>query len=154
MQEELPSYRERVVQILLDQDEGGLNLNMPPGAIEAITTKGELAGELLRDDFNFAQHWWVRFRVLMAQLEQNFAEMQIVLDDPAFEQCVQQQLPLVPEFPYPRSELWIKDARSRVKELQLVLALWQKANQGPNESHLFAENAPTPKTALRVTPEV
>ena len=154
MQEELPSYRERVVQILLKQDEGGLNLNMPPGAIEAITAKGELAGELLRDDFNFAQHWWVRFRVLMAQLEQNFAEMQIVLDDPAFEQCVQQHLPLLPGFPYPRSDLWIKDARSRVKELQLVLALWQKASQRPNGSHLFEEDAPTPKTVLRVTPEV
>jgi hypothetical protein len=154
MQEELPSYRERIVQILLNKDEGGLNLNMPPGAIEAITEKGELAGEILRDDFNFVQHWWVRFRVLMAQLEHNFAEMQTGLDNPVFEQCVKQQLPLVPGFPYPRSDLWIKDARLRVNELQLMLALWQKTNQRPSESHLFEEDAPTPKTALRVTPEV
>lgn len=127
---------------------------MSPGTVEAVIAKGELAGEILRDDFSFAQHWWVRFRVLMAQLEHNFAEMQAVLDNSAFEQCVQQKLPFVPGFPYPRSDLWIKDARTRVKELQLVLEQWQKANQRPGESHFFEEDAPTPGTVLRVTPEV
>lgn len=40
-QSRLPSYRERIVQVRLDEDEGGLNLNMPEETIREIEGKGK-----------------------------------------------------------------------------------------------------------------
>jgi hypothetical protein len=47
----MPSYRDRVVHVKLAEDEGGLNLSMPPEIIEALGERGELAGKLLADRF-------------------------------------------------------------------------------------------------------
>src|SRR5439155_20493758 len=58
MQSRLPSYRERVVQIRLKKDEGGLNLNIDPDTIKAVVEKGIQAGEIL-GAFNFEHHRWV-----------------------------------------------------------------------------------------------
>jgi hypothetical protein len=65
----LPSYRKRIVQIRFNEQEGGLNLAMDEKIIEDVMKKGEVAGELLTD-FKFEIHQWVRFRLLMSQMEQ------------------------------------------------------------------------------------
>ncbi|MBO0796104.1 MAG: patatin-like phospholipase family protein, partial [Ktedonobacteraceae bacterium] len=61
MQAHLPSYRERIVQIRLNKDEGGLNLAMPRAIIEKVIQKGSEAGVILRDEFKLNHHVWVRF---------------------------------------------------------------------------------------------
>jgi hypothetical protein len=43
----MPGYRDRVVHVKLAEDEGGLNLSMPPKIIEALGERGELAGNCL-----------------------------------------------------------------------------------------------------------
>jgi hypothetical protein len=49
----LPSYRERVVQVRLEEGEGGLNLAMDSKTIAKIVDKGDRAGEVLCDGFDF-----------------------------------------------------------------------------------------------------
>lgn len=73
----LPGYRERIVHVRLDADkgEGGINLNMPLSTIAEIDRKGRDAAGILIDEFNFEAHRWIRFRVLMAELEQQIKRM-------------------------------------------------------------------------------
>lgn len=79
----LPSYRERIVHIRLDDQkgEGGMNLNMPLATIKRIDRKGRKAGELLIRDFDFDEHRWIRFRVLMAELEEQLKRMRDLLTE-------------------------------------------------------------------------
>lgn len=75
MQSRLTSYQERVVQIPLSSNEGGLNLNMGVDVISSMANKGGEAGSLLLDryaregSFGFKHHRWVRLRVLLSELE-------------------------------------------------------------------------------------
>jgi len=80
-----PGVRDRVVNIALRDDEGGLNLDMPPKTIADLNRRGHAAGLLIsaRYDPNmtsdpetglpnkeiFANHRWVRFRNFMAAFE-------------------------------------------------------------------------------------
>ena len=76
----LPGYRERVVHIGLTNEEGGLNLTMPPALIDKLVGYGVDAGaELTRSaqsgGFDFNDHRWRRFLVLYARLEETFEQM-------------------------------------------------------------------------------
>jgi hypothetical protein len=80
----MPGYLERIVHVELSEEEGGLNLDMPPSIIEAIGNKGAEAGKLLierflpneaerrpdeeRDD-GWDNHRWIRYRSYMCCLE-------------------------------------------------------------------------------------
>jgi predicted acylesterase/phospholipase RssA len=80
-----PGVRDRVVNIALRDDEGGLNLDMPAKTIADLNRRGRAAGLLIsaRYDPNmmfdpetdlpnkeiFANHRWVRFRNFMAAFE-------------------------------------------------------------------------------------
>ncbi len=61
MQAEMPGFRDRVCQIRLTKNEGGLNLNMAPEVIAAIERKGELAAEAILDGFDWNRHRFVRY---------------------------------------------------------------------------------------------
>jgi predicted acylesterase/phospholipase RssA len=69
MQMTVPGYRDRIVHISLGPEEGGLNLNMAPETIRVLTDRGSRAGQKLLDEFNFANHAWIRYRSTMASLE-------------------------------------------------------------------------------------
>jgi hypothetical protein len=71
LQTRMPGYRNRIVHISLDRNEGGLNLTMPPPLIANLTKRGALAGRKLRDEFNWAQHVWARYRTTMCILERH-----------------------------------------------------------------------------------
>ena len=137
----LPSYRERVVQLRLRDDEGGLNLAM-----------GARAGEARLNDFNFTHHQWVRFRVLMGQLEPNLRAMERLLHDEVFPATTLVDMQLNSReaetpFPYPRNRLWCDDALQRIAALRQLIDGWP---DGP----LFGQDTPRPNPVLRVTPEV
>jgi hypothetical protein len=81
----MPGYRDRIVHVCLDSDEGGYNLDMPRDVIQRIATKGRLAGEMLAARFapdpgddpktgitielTWDNHRWIRYRGLMAAFE-------------------------------------------------------------------------------------
>ena len=80
-----PGVRDRVVNIALREDEGGLNLDMSPHVIADLDRRGRAAGLLISARFDpeapcdpetgaandeiFANHRWVRFRNFMAAFE-------------------------------------------------------------------------------------
>jgi predicted acylesterase/phospholipase RssA len=80
-----PGVRDRVVNIALREDEGGLNLDMSTNVIADLDRRGRAAGLLIAARFDprtpydpesgapneeiFANHRWVRFRNFMAAFE-------------------------------------------------------------------------------------
>lgn len=80
-----PGVRDRVVNIALREDEGGLNLDMSPRVIADLDRRGHAAGLLISARFDpkaardpqtgmankeiFANHRWVRFRNFMTAFE-------------------------------------------------------------------------------------
>ncbi|HEU4539791.1 MAG TPA: hypothetical protein VFR23_01565 [Jiangellaceae bacterium] len=73
----LPGFRDRVVHVALDPQEGGMNLDMPPELIVELSKRGRSAAQLLTGDgtdrtsrFDWDQHRWTRYRTAMAKLEQ------------------------------------------------------------------------------------
>lgn len=147
----LPSYRERVVQIRLSDREGGLNLTMGREIIERVVDKGQRAGAALRE-FRFERHWWVRFRVLMSQLELELQRMEQKLEEDRmhYREILREQRPRSEggeSYPYDRPGSWAAEAEHRLGELRALVRGW-----GTNA--FFAENPPRPEPALRVTPRI
>ena len=76
----LPGNASRIVAIRLTDDQGGLNLNMPPQTITTMTALGTQAGEKLlsvfADDVPDAQGWqrhrWIRYRAIMGAISRLF----------------------------------------------------------------------------------
>jgi hypothetical protein len=81
VQTRVPGYRDRIVLIKHTQEEGGMNLNMPPERILSFSERGRCAGELLvrrfsrpagsdpDDELSWENHRWLRYRSYMPLLE-------------------------------------------------------------------------------------
>ncbi len=146
MQSMLPSYRERIVQIRLTDDEGGLNLNMSPEIIAEVVRKGEDAGNALVEEFNLNTHQWVRFRVFMKQMEKSLNKMNKVMNDCPFYMNTLNP-PLPSQFPYQRDDEWLRNAKRQLEEMRDLIN-----KLTPPE--LFQPEPPLPEPVLRVTPEI
>ncbi len=88
----MPGVRDRVVRVRLDENEGGLNLDMDPAVIQAIAQRGDQAAQelisrfaLLADAGAQAEGWddqrWVRLAVAMDLLRKRFAGVETALGD-------------------------------------------------------------------------
>src|SRR6266849_489947 len=143
LQMNLPGYREQVVQIRLSDAEGGLHLNIPPEVIETIAHKGQQAGMLVRE-FDFERHRWMRFLTLMARLEQNIEQMEVILQDPELVQQLRTQAATHSQYPYNRSMEWYKEAGARVDDLRRLIGSWQKADEERDTPPLFLDGWPVP----------
>lgn len=69
LQSRTPGHRDRIVHVPLAKHEGGMNLNMEQAVIDGIADKGGQAGKLLAGNFDFDNHWWVRWRTVASGLE-------------------------------------------------------------------------------------
>jgi Patatin-like phospholipase len=86
----MPGVRDRVVQIKLKPDQGGLNLAMPAPLIKELSGYGHEAGAALArkflagDDGSAARGWrehrWVRFNVLLVALRERARALRIAAD--------------------------------------------------------------------------
>jgi hypothetical protein len=145
LQRELPSYRERVVQIGLSADEGGLNLDMPPERVQMLVARGRAAGERL-GEFDFQQHLWVRLRVLIPRLVEQLGRIVErteagLLDLPALSAALRGR-----DFPYPRDEEWVRQAQALLNALGAASQHLSKSDSEADE--------PRPPSVMRVTPPV
>ena len=68
LQARAPGQRDRIVQISLDEAEGGMNLDMPQEVLDSISLKGTVAGERLYE-FSFDNHYWIRWRNVSSALQ-------------------------------------------------------------------------------------
>ena len=149
----LPGYRERVVQIPLADDEGGLNLAMGAEAVQRIVARGDAAGELLLG-FDLQQHQWVRLLTFMAQFERRVLRMGTVFRAAGYDQLV--ATGVTPGFPYPRDAEWRREALARLELLERYAAGIAEREHlrapGGDGRTFFELDAPQPEGVLRVTP--
>ena len=153
MQAMLPSYYERIVQIRLSDEEGGLNLEMPPEIIEEVVKKGTEAGNALATEFSFSKHQWVRFRVLMGQMEKALRDMDkaMKLNQSGVRPfdymnlMIEQSNP-ADDFPYVRAKDWCDNASERIAAMGKVISMWTPPD--------LSKDPPLPEPVLRVAPEV
>ncbi len=85
IQLKVPGYRDRIAQVHLRDEEGGINLRMEKEAIEALSARGAHAARVLSERFsdvppagtilNWDNHCWVRLRSTMSLLEQQLARI-------------------------------------------------------------------------------
>jgi len=150
----LPSFRDRVARVRFASGEGGLNLSMSQTAIASIREKGKIAGEMLRDQFDFDEQRWVHYLVLMADLEEGLNQMaQTLREDPA----------LLDRFvgractpPYGRKEDWIREAVRRTREIQALVETWRELEGLKGDAYKpssFFRDAPRPTPELRLSPK-
>ncbi len=144
----LPGYRERIVQVRLAHDEGGLNLAMDQKTIEGVMHKGKTAGHKLIQEFSFENHQWVRFRVLMGLLEERLTQLEAVAFSTKkfdYEKLTANHANY--PYAYPSDE-YAKKARECVERMrQSVNAYWDC-------EPALDEKIPQPKTVLRTMPEL
>jgi hypothetical protein len=69
LQAELPGFRERVCRINLEPGEGGLNIGMGTTAVRSLVDKGRRAGAAIVDDFDWYQHLFTRYVLMMQMLQ-------------------------------------------------------------------------------------
>lgn len=137
MQSMLPSYRERVAQVRLAENEGGLNLEMPDEIIKSMMRKGQEAGrKLLEFGRNgFEEHKWVRLRVLMAQLETRLGELKLRYpSSDSYKQLLTAQLDVLNDeakrfYSYENQE-WCNEAERRFDALLDFMRVLEQAEQG------------------------
>jgi predicted acylesterase/phospholipase RssA len=129
----LPSFRDRIVEIWLKEDEGGLNLAMPEETIKRLIDRGNQAGIKLRDRFvktpsNEALSWdghrWARLRsglsglsVFLRQFSHN-VEHPMQGDRKLDEFLSGQDVPPAYKFESPQQ---LADAKSAIDELLIYL---------------------------------
>lgn len=174
MQSMLPSYRERIVQIRLASNEGGLNLSMPPAVIQSLKQRGKDAGTKLLEKFydgpQFQHHQWVRLKVIIGLLEQQLNAIAAVVNfyHLDYEALLAQQKEQSNEFPFSETDdVWIEDALGRLKELEELVVKWQRRQSQQAQPEMtppapdlpslgFADQQPLKKEnlELRVTPEL
>lgn len=144
MQAALASYRERIVQVRLQPDEGGLNLDMPAENMKRIVIKGNRAGNLLRDYFALRHHQWARLRVLVSRLEEAFGTIKPKTTASTVASLITDQAVPGNNFPYNNNDsAWCDLMRNRVEALlDLIDGQWR------DRADKFAS-----ASTLRVTPE-
>jgi len=150
LQRELPGYRERVVQVLLPAGAAGLGPAMDPTAARDLVDLGTKAGRALQD-FDFAQHLWVRLRSLIPRLAYEAERLHEQLQPAgagvpftvkrAQDDASKSVSPLRLVYPAPSGD-WV----DRAQELLLTLAT-------AGASPLSQKDQPRPVAALRVTPQ-
>ncbi len=169
-QSQLPSYRERIIQVRLKKTEGGLNLDMPSETLRGIAEKGKMAGEGLLSDFDLDEHQWTRFRVVMGQLEAELREMQdrLVVKPPA-EQAKFDAGRLLGEqqrkgFPYGyrssgdlhwdvKTDQWVGQVKKVLGDIDGLMRDWPQP-PASGGTPLFARNSPKPASNLRLMPQL
>jgi predicted acylesterase/phospholipase RssA len=159
LQSTLPGYRERIVKIRFNEDEGGMNLTMDRAAIEAIRQKGRQAGLELARGFNFDHHRWTRFLVLMSELEAQLHKMRAALergeyDDLLLERVGTQTQDVSQDFPYMdhHGKAWRRKALQCAQSLVDVLDTWEQIEAGQQYEPLYGPHDPDEGTGAPPTP--
>lgn len=151
LQARAPGYRDRIVHVTLQGDEGGMNLDMPQAVLSRIAAKGSVAGERF-GDFSFANHYWIRWRNLASAYQRYTLEVART-DDPAQRVAAWQdayETVARGEPPAPSYRLGSEDKRRASQQLWRLMVEQGEAweDLGPD----LTEGAPRPLPQMKVTP--
>lgn len=153
LQMRAPGYRDRIVHVNQDEDEGGLNLEMGQGVIERLARRGGAAGEVLRERFTndaeegntltWKAHRWTRYRSTMSLLFELLNELADVYSeqgDPSYADLIAQ-----PHHHYDWADSRSKAAVDATNDLFTIARKYRT---------LFAAGAPRPTPDLRIVPRM
>jgi predicted acylesterase/phospholipase RssA len=158
----MPGYRDRIVTIFLDGDEGGLNLTMPRPVVEALAARGRGGAAKLVQRFAGqepgvvpAAGWdnqrWIRFRTATAGLQRWLADFRDGYrhhspgGTPYAELAGPGATASLPS--YALNEDHRAVVNQRTGELLSLIADWEST---PADG--FAHGAPSPQPQLRLSP--
>lgn len=165
----MPGYRDRIAQVGLLSSEGGLNLNMPKDRIDTLVQRGDAAAREFVDRFtdleiregamNWPNHRWIRFRSLIAALEEMLQRMHAACKNPQPGDAAY--------------DVWVKSLKigeapsyewETKKQLQLILdtlerlndlaVQWEKPGDSAATRVSAAAGAPRPRPELRPRPRI
>ncbi|HKI02880.1 MAG TPA: SuhR protein [Thermoanaerobaculia bacterium] len=140
----LPGYRDRVVHVHLDKEEGGLNLKMPTDRIKTLARRGKEAGRTLAG-FNWNAHRWTRFRTAMPQLQHKLERMDAVYKSGFRNFLVAYDSK---QKPYERPDAWKDFAIEGTDALMKVSETWAE-----HPKYKFTDKTPHPEPELRIGPK-
>jgi predicted acylesterase/phospholipase RssA len=150
LQSRAPGHRDRIVHVALGPREGGMNLDMEQDVLDAIAAKGTAAGSKLVEDFDFANHWWVRWRNVASGVERFTIEVATGAGpalSPSYASARSSALTGKPPPPsYPFTQEQQRDAQARLGMMIEQGELW--ADTDPD----LTRRAPRPLPQLRITP--
>jgi hypothetical protein len=139
LQSTLAGYRERIAHVALDDDEGGLNLDMDPAVIARLVSYGREVGQKLRADFDWPAHRWTRHLSAILRLDAALAAKKVDVDA-----LVGEREPL--SRPYGQSAAWHASAAK-------LLAAWSAAaGTGDADAVRATARMPRPVPQLRIVP--
>jgi hypothetical protein len=150
LQGTLPGYRDRIVHVRLDANEGGLNLDMPAHLIHKLSGYGQTAGNRLREVFDWDAHRWTRYVISMARLEKTLEDMRYTYRTAApLDRDLAHVLDSLQEpTRYKQTRAWREIARERTDSLMREAEAWAKPPSLRND------DIPKPDVDLRITPRV
>jgi predicted acylesterase/phospholipase RssA len=161
LQTTVPGYRDRVVHIHHTDKEGGLNLNMSETTIEALSTRGACAGEMLRKRFtgqdgsklSWDTHRWTRYRTLMSLLEKMMYDLRRAYRfsapvDAPYRELIEPSSGNPPKG-YSMTKPRRAFARTETENLIAVVDGWETQNQTFRDI-----GVPNPEPEFRIRPNV
>ncbi|HTE67962.1 MAG TPA: hypothetical protein VK942_04260 [Actinomycetes bacterium] len=159
IQAELPGFWDRVCEIRLRDDEGGMNLTMPATTIEQLMDRGKKAGRTLRDRFNWEQHQFTRYRMLMATLQhrlhgdESHPGMQKQYEN--FGTMLRSGIPRATHYREGLEDGWFPRADAGTVNLLDTVGAWDQDTWGEPKANIdFAIQGDLPTWVMRVTPKV
>jgi predicted acylesterase/phospholipase RssA len=160
-QARLPGYRDRIAQIALGGNDGGLNLDMPPEQIHRLAEYGREAGqEFVRrfastdphEPMGWANHRRIRLRTALSAIEEWLIDVEQSASTPATADPSYKELIVDPDPPsYPWNARVQRELATRV--LGDLRALGELLVATPEDDRL-RHGAPRPLPELRMRPRI
>ena len=171
-QARLPGFRDRIATVTLAEEDGGLNLNMPPQRITDLSERGRKVGIEFTNRFassnpgsilTWPNHRWVRLRSAVAALEENLFKINRSCAAP-----LNGDVPYdlwagtanndeLPSYPWQRvsgSTHWKYQRQKAVDMLAALRRCSQALQQDQAEPMPLDVGAPRPRPELRLRPRV
>jgi hypothetical protein len=160
----VPGFRDRICNILLTKEEGGLNLNMEEDFIMSISDRGTFAGKELTKRFyknetemNWDNHKWIRLRTTLSLLQKYLMEVegafdkQTVTGEMDYKELLNRGKDDAPAS-YPldseKQKKFIKD------ELDKIFAIVSKWKEYDTAEMFAGRTVPRPPPELRIKPKM
>jgi hypothetical protein len=159
-----PGYRDRVVHVSHEEEEGGLNLDMPRETILALAERGRCAAALLRRRFapepdkaphalSWDNHRWVRYRSALELIERMLRGLRRGYRSGPPELRSYQALADRGASSPPNSYRWARRAQAEFA-LEAADTLVHLAEEWAWRGESFAEGAPKPTPEIRILPRM
>jgi hypothetical protein len=152
----VPGYRDRVVTVYHDDNEGGMNLNMSGPLIDGLATRGQAAGLKLTNEFDFVNHRWVRYRSTMELIEKLLQDYRAGFEAPVPSERPTYEAMIGGEPPSSYRGGWSNTMAASAQQRTWANSdsLVKIAEKWAASGLPFLEGAPRPTPVLRITPEM